>query len=76
MNREDVIRMAREVGLTAKPCASAEYIAIRAGEAEDTNERMRLTEDGQVLIVDEGYFWQVGTVQDVANAIRARGESK
>jgi hypothetical protein len=76
MNREDVIRSANEAGMIAKPCASEEYIAIRAGEAEDTNERMRLTEDGQVLVVDEGYYWQVGTVEDVANAIRARGESK
>jgi hypothetical protein len=68
--------MAGDAGLTAKPCASEEYIAIRAGEAEDTNERMRMTEDGQIFVVDEGYYWQVGTVQDVANAIRARGTNK
>jgi hypothetical protein len=73
MNRDEIIQLANQSGLIAKPCASEEYIAIRAGEAKDTNERMRMTEDGQILIVDEGYFWQVGTVQDVANAIRARG---
>jgi len=72
MNREEVIQFANRSGFVAKPCASEEYIAIRVGEAEDTNERMRLTEDGQVLVVDEGYYWQVGTVEDVANAIRAR----
>lgn len=75
MTRDDIIQLANQSGFIAKPCASEEYIAIRVGEAEDTNERMRLTEDGQVLIVDEGYFWQVGTVQDVANSIRARGET-
>ncbi len=73
MNREEVIQLANQSGFIAKPCASVEYIAIRAGEAEDTNERMRMTEDGQIFVVDEGYYWQVGTVQDVANAIRARG---
>jgi len=72
MNREKVIQLANQSGFVAKPCASEEYIAIRASEAEDTNERMRLTENGQVFIVDEGYYWQVGTVEDVANAIRAR----
>ena len=76
MDREDVIRFANELGMVAKPCANEKYIAVRAGEAADTNERMRLTECGQMLVVDEGYYWQVGTVEDVANAIRARGESK
>ncbi len=75
MTRDDIIKLANQSGFIAKPCVSEEYIAIRAGEAEDTNERMRLTEDGQILVVDEGYFWQVGTVEDVANAIRARGNA-
>ncbi len=75
MNRDDIIRMANEAGMVAKPCASEEYIAIRAGKPEDPNERMRMTEDGQLLIVDEGYFWQIGTVEVVANAISARANT-
>lgn len=74
MTRDDIIRLANQSGFIAKPCASEGLIAIRVGEAENTNERMRLTENGQILIVDEGYFWQVGTVEDVANAIRARND--
>jgi hypothetical protein len=76
VTRDDIIRLANESGMVAKFCANEKYIAVRAGEAEDTNERMRLTEYGQLLVVDEGYYWQVGTVEDVANAIRAREESK
>jgi hypothetical protein len=76
MNRDDIIRMAEQSGFIAKPCANEEFIAIKAGKAEDANERMRISGCGQFLVVDDGYYWQVGTVEDVANAIRARGESK
>jgi hypothetical protein len=76
MTRDEVIRLANQSGFIAKPCVSDEFIAIKAGKAEDANERMRISGGGQLLVVDDGYYWQVGTVEDVANAISARGESK
>ena len=74
MTRDDIIRKARESGLVVEPCVSEDHIAVRVGEAVDSNERMRLTADMQLLVVNDGYYWQVGTVEDLANAIRARGD--
>jgi hypothetical protein len=53
MNREEVIALAKSKGLQAKPCALESMMAVNVGKAEDPNERMRLTESGQVLVVDE-----------------------
>lgn len=70
MNREQVIKRARAAGLVVEPCASPGLIALRAGEApEGTNERMRMTADGGVFTVADGYYWQVGTVEDIANYV-------
>ena len=72
MTREQVMEMARNSGLVVEPCSSDQHIAVRAGVAEDTNERMRLTSDGALLTVSDGYYWQVGTVEDVHKYLKAR----
>ena len=64
MNREEVIALAESKGLQAKPCALESMMAVNVGKAEDPNERMRLTDSGQVLVVDEGCYWQVVTVDE------------
>jgi hypothetical protein len=72
MTRDEVIKSAREAGLVVEPCPDEKYIAVRVGEAENSNERMRLTEDMQILIVSDGYYWQVVTVEDIAAIANAR----
>lgn len=71
MNRDRVMDSAREVGLIVEPCALETLIAIRTGEApEDTSERMRMTAGGALLTVIGGYYWQVGTVEDIDNYVQ------
>ena len=72
MTRDQVMEMARNAGLVVEPYSSKRHIAVRAGVAENPNERMRLTSDGALLTVRDGYYWQVGTVEDVANHLKAR----
>lgn len=70
MNREQVMESARSVGLVVEPCAMDCLIAVRGEKAPtDTNERMRMTSDGAMLTVSDGYYWQIGTVDDVANYV-------
>lgn len=70
MTRDEVLERARARGLVAEPCADEAFIAVRASEApEGTNERMRITAQGKVLTVADGYYWQVGTVDDVARYV-------
>ena len=45
-------------------------MAVNIGKAEDTNERMRLTDSGQLLVVDEGCYWQVGTTEEWAKHLQ------
>jgi hypothetical protein len=45
-------------------------MAVNVGKAEDTNERMRLTGSGQLLVVDEGCYWQVGTTDEWAKHLQ------
>lgn len=66
MTREEVIALAEAKGYRAKPCAADNLMAVKLGKADNPNERVRLTEHGQVLVVDEGYYWQVGSVDDWA----------
>ena len=61
MTRDEVIEGLRSQGHIVKPCHSENFIAVRCGEASDPSERMRLTADGQLLTVMDGYFWQIGT---------------
>jgi hypothetical protein len=70
MTREEVIALAEIKGLQAKPCAADGMMAVKVGNAEDTNERMRLTDSGQLLVVDEGYYWQVGTTEEWAKHLQ------
>ena len=72
MTRDQVMEKARNAGLVVEPCSDERYISVRAGVVENTNERMRLTSDGALLTVHEGYYWQVGTVEDVDNYLKAR----
>lgn len=72
MSREQVMQDARAVGLIVEPCAMESLIAVRGNKAPETNERMRMTSNGAMLIVADGYYWQIGTVEDVANYVKAR----
>jgi acyl-coenzyme A synthetase/AMP-(fatty) acid ligase len=72
MNRDQVMQMARDAGLVVEPCVAEDFISIRVGEAPaGTSERMRLTADGALMIVNDGYYWQVGSVDDVASYVRS-----
>ena len=66
MTREKVIALAESKGLQARPCPADGMMAVNVGKAEDSNERMRLTDSGQLLVVDEGCYWQVGTTEEWA----------
>ena len=71
MNRNDVIRLAQAKGLTVEPCNLESLIAIRKSKVPDgCNERMRMTADGAFYTVADGYYWQVGTVEDVFNYVQ------
>ena len=68
MNREEVIKKATDKGLVVEPCRDESFIAIRAEKVpEGCNERMRMTAEGAFYTVADGYYWQVGTVEDVSN---------
>lgn len=67
MNIDEVIKLAADKGRVVKPSAvDPELCVIDCGPAPDTNERARLTSDGAFLTVDEGRYWQVGPIKDVA----------
>jgi hypothetical protein len=70
MTREEVIALAESKGFQAKTCALESMMAVNIGKAEDTNERMRLTDSGQLLVVDEGCYWQVGTTEEWAKHLQ------
>ena len=70
MDRDDVIKLAEGKGYRAKPCVADGMMAVNVGKAEDTNERMRLTDSGQLLVVDEGCYWQVGTTEEWAKHLQ------
>ena len=74
MNREQVMADARAAGLVVEPCAMESLIAVRGDKAPETNERMRLTSNGALLTVADGYYWQIGTVEDLANHLKARND--
>lgn len=67
MNIDEVIKLAAEKGRVVKPSPVDQDVCIvDCGPAPNTNERARLTSDGAFMIVDEGRYWQVGPVNDVA----------
>ena len=71
VNREDIIKLAESKGYSAKPCASENLMMVKIGKADNPNERMKVTADGQVLVVDEGHYWQVGSVDEWANYLNS-----
>ena len=72
---DEVIEQAKTVGWHAVACADPGFIAIRAYKT-DTDERMRMGSGGELYTRgNDGWMYQVGTVEDVANAIRARGQA-
>lgn len=75
MTRDEVIEQAKAVGWHALACADPGFIAIRAYKP-DTDESMRMGSGGELYTRgDDGWMYQVGTVEDVANAIRERGKA-
>jgi hypothetical protein len=71
---EEVIALAAEKGRVVKACHSPEHAALDCGAAPNTNERMRMTAGGALLTVNEGRYWQVGTLDEVYNGLRSLGE--
>jgi hypothetical protein len=68
---DEVIALATEKGRVVKACHSPEHAALDCGAAPDTNERMRMTAGGALLTVDDGRYWQVGTLDEVYNGLRS-----
>ena len=67
MNIEEVIKLAFDKGRIIKPSAiDPDMCCVDCGPAPNTNERARMTSDGAFLIVDDGRYWQIGPVKDVA----------
>lgn len=72
MTRDQVIAKAISVGMYAKACSDEEYIAIECGKVENQNERMRMTSEGALLIADDGYYWQLATVEELAKHLKEK----
>lgn len=70
MNIDEVISLATLKGWTAKACHSPDHVAFDCGPAPDSNERMRLTADGALLIVDECRYWQVVEIKDAYEGLQ------
>lgn len=72
MTRDEVIERAKQIKWIAKPCADPGLIAVRAYKS-DINERMRIGSNGEMYTQgDDGWMYQIGTVEDVANAVIAK----
>lgn len=73
MTRDKVIEQAALIGWYAVPCTLPNLIALRAYKSEEPNERMRLSSTGVMYTLgDDSWMYQIGTVEDVAAAIKAR----
>ena len=72
MTNKEVIKRGMSIGLVIKQCHNPEYLAIDCGEALDPNERMRITSDGKVLMVNGGRYWQVGSAEDIAEEVMVK----
>ena len=51
MTRDEAIKLAESKGYSAKPCVAENMMAVKIGKADDPNERMRYTADGQILVI-------------------------
>ena len=67
---ERLIELGKQKGRIIERCVDAKFAAVDCGPAPDTNERMRLTADGAMLIVNEGRYWQVGTLNEVYDGLK------
>jgi hypothetical protein len=66
LSRDEAIKKATERGLIVKPGALEYLVSVRTDKVPpDNNERMRITASGNLLIVEDGYYWQVGTTDDL-----------
>ena len=75
MTKEEVITKAKAIWGDAHECNNPDFIAVRAYKT-DSNEAMRLGSNGEFYTRGaDGWMWQVGTVEDVENAIKQRGEA-
>jgi len=73
MTIDEVLSMADKKGVVVKPSLVDDSMCVvDLGPAPDTNERMRVTADGAVLIVDEGRYWQIGPIKDVYNWLKEK----
>lgn len=66
MTRAETIEQATKAGMVVKACRDNRYIAIRQGKATNPNERMRMTADGMFLLADKGWYWQMVTMEQLA----------
>jgi len=66
MTIHKLIALASEKGRVVRPSAiDADYAVLDCGPAPNTNERIRITSDGAMLIVDEGRYWQAVPVNSL-----------
>ena len=71
MTRDEIMALATARGLTVRPCHSEDCIMVQTDQvALDRSERMRFTASGGLLMVDDGYYWQVGTHADLAQLLK------
>jgi hypothetical protein len=70
MTRDEVMQLASDKGLVVKPCAMESLIGIRAYQS-DSNEAMRMGSNGAFYTRgDDGWMYQIGTVEDVENYVK------
>ena len=73
MDLNECIEKLTKLGWVAKPCANFESIGIRAYKP-DTNETMRMGSGGELYIRDDdGWMYQIGTIEDVKTQIIEKG---
>ena len=63
----DLIELAKSKGRVVEICYDPHYASIRAHKVPEgsENERMRLTSDGTLLTVHDGYYWATGLISDI-----------
>ena len=72
-SRDEVMQKAKDAGFIVEPCEDPNLIAVRSYKP-DTNERMRLCSSGELYTRgDDGWMYQVGTIDDLNNYLNKRG---
>ena len=67
---EQVLDMAKSAGWIVEKCKDPAFLAVRSYKT-DTNEAMRVGANGEFYTRgDDGWMYQVGTVEDIANALQ------